>query len=83
MRDKAAYARQKLAACDGIFDISGLGLMIGFCTKKDANEVVAACRERGVLVIKAKHKIRLLPPLNIEQDVLERALDIIAEVCAQ
>ena len=81
VRDKAAYVRQRLSACDGIFDVSGLGLMIGFCTKKDANAVVAACREQGVLVIKAKHKIRLLPPLNIEQDVLEKALDVIVAVC--
>ena len=83
VREKAAYVRQRLAGCDGIFDISGLGLMIGFCTKKDANAVVAACREQGVLVIKAKHKIRLLPPLNIEQDILEKALDVIVAVCGE
>ena len=83
VREKAAYVRQRLAACQDIYDISGLGLMIGFCTKKDANAVVAACREQGVLVIKAKHKIRLLPPLNIEQDVLEKALDVIVAVCSE
>ena len=83
VRDKAAYVRQRLSACNGIFDLSGLGLMIGFCTKKDANEIVAACREQGVLVIKAKHKIRLLPPLNIEHDVLEKALDVIVAVCSE
>lgn len=81
VRDKAAYAWQTLSACPGIYDLSGLGLMIGFRTKKDINAVITACRDQGVLVIKAKDKVRLLPPLNIEQDVLCRALDVIVAVC--
>ena len=83
VQDKAAYAWQRLAACSGIYDLSGLGLMIGFCTKRDAAKVIAECRERGVLVIKAKHKIRLLPPLNIEPEILAKALDVIAAVCEE
>ena len=34
VRDKAAYVRQRLSACNGIFDLSGLGLMIGFAPKR-------------------------------------------------
>lgn len=83
VREKAAHTWERLSTCDGIYDLSGLGLMIGFRTKKDTNEVIAACREQGVLVIKAKDKVRLLPPLNIEQDVLEHALDVIVAVCSQ
>ena len=83
VREKADYTRRTLGACNGIYDLSGLGLMIGFRTKKDTNAVITACRERGVLVIKAKDKVRLLPPLNIEQDVLARALDVIVAVCSE
>ena len=52
-------------------------------TEKDASEVIAKCRENGVIAIKAKHKVRLLPALNIPTDVLLRAIDIIKTVCKE
>jgi acetylornithine/N-succinyldiaminopimelate aminotransferase len=61
----------------GVKSVSGLGLMIGIETEKDASAVIAACRENGVLVIKAKNKVRLLPPLNIPMETLAKALDVI------
>ena len=57
--------------------------MIGVECEKDAGEVIAACRERGVLVIKAKHKVRLLPALNIPMDVLKEAVETIKSVAAE
>ena len=56
-----------------------MGLMIGLETEKDAKEVVAKCREMGVLVLTAKTKVRLLPPLNIDDETLEKAVMIIKE----
>ena len=53
--------------------------MIGLETEKDAKEVVAACREKGVFVLTAKTKVRLLPPLNIPDELLSKAVDIIKE----
>ena len=38
--------------------------------------------ERGVLVISAKEKVRLLPALNIPMPLLERAVQILKEVCS-
>ena len=70
-----------LSDAPGIKSISGLGLMIGVETEKPASDVIAACRENGVLVIKAKNKVRLLPPLNIPTSLLARALDVIKEAC--
>ena len=61
----------------GVKSISGMGLMIGIETEKDASEVIAECREKGVLVIKAKNKVRLLPPLNIKKEELKKAIDVI------
>ena len=41
------------------------------------------CRQNGVLVIKAKQKIRLLPALNIDDDSLIKAIKILKEACAK
>ena len=65
----------------GVKSISGMGLMLGIETEKDAGEVIAACREAGVLVIKAKNKVRLLPPLNIPTELLARAIEVIKAAC--
>lgn len=66
----------------GIKSVSGMGLMIGIETEKDAGEVLALCRKRGVIALRAKNKIRLLPPLNIPEDLLREAIKVIIEVCA-
>ena len=66
----------------GIKSVSGMGLMIGIETEKDAGEVLALCRERGVIALRAKNKIRLLPPLNIPENLLREAIKVIIEVCA-
>ena len=55
--------------------------MRGIKTVKDAKEVVGICRENGVLVLTAKDKVRLLPPLNIKKEELMKALEIIKEAC--
>ena len=57
-----------------------MGLMLGIETEKPAAEVIAACRERGVLVLSAKNKVRLLPALNIPLPLLSRAIKILKEV---
>ena len=74
---RSEYIINSLKDCDGVVSISGMGLMLGIETKKDANDVIAYCRENGVLVIKAKNKVRLLPALNIPFELLERAVNII------
>ena len=51
--------------------------MIGIKTEKDASEVINACIKKGVLVIKAKDKVRLLPALNIPMELLEQAVGVI------
>ena len=59
-----------LTGAKGVKAVTGRGLMLGVLTEKPAGEVISALREEGVLVIKAKDKVRLLPPL-------------IKKVCAQ
>ena len=81
VKDKALLIKDTLKGQSGIEGLSGLGLMIGIKTVKDAKEVVAACRDKGVLVLTAKDKVRLLPPLNIKKEELKKALEVIKEVC--
>ena len=81
VRERSEYLWNELTGADGIVSVTGLGLMIGIETEKDAGEVIAACRERGVLVIKAKNKVRLLPALNIPMDDWKKAIAVIKEVC--
>ena len=78
---KAEIIKEALTGADGIEDISGLGLMIGIKTVKDAKEIANECLRRGVLVLTAKDKVRLLPPLNIDTELLKKALEVIKEVC--
>ena len=77
VRAKSEYIFETMKGAKGVKSVSGLGLMIGIETEKDASAVIAACRENGVLVIKAKNKVRLLPPLNIPMETLAKALDVI------
>ena len=53
--------------------------MIGVETEKDASAVIAGCMQRGVLVIKAKNKVRLLPALNIPWETLKKSIRILKE----
>ncbi len=78
---KSQYIIETLSACDGVKGITGLGLMLGIETEKDVNEVLSYCQQNGVLPIKAKNKLRLLPPLNISFEDLEKAINIIKKAC--
>lgn len=78
---KSQYIIETLSACEGVKSISGLGLMLGIETEKDVNEVLSYCQQNGVLPIKAKNKLRLLPPLNISFEDLKKAIDIIKKAC--
>ena len=83
VHQKSEYIIHELKDAKGIKAITGMGLMLGIQTEKPAKEIVALCREQGVLVLTAKDKVRLLPPLNIPQDLLARAVAILKTVCAE
>ncbi len=83
VKEKSDYIFGELTGAKGVKSVSGLGLMIGVECERDAGEVIAACRERGVLVIKAKHKVRLLPALNIPFETLKKAIKILKEECGK
>ncbi len=82
VREKSRFVFEYFKDAEGIEGVTGMGLMLGIKTKKPASEVLAYCMEHGVLCLTAKDKIRLLPALNIPMDVLEKALAVIKEGCA-
>ena len=73
--DKGRYIRERIEAAG--YPVSGLGLMIGITPEKPVADVLAECMDKGVLCLSAKEKLRLLPPLNIPMEQLEKAVDII------
>lgn len=79
VKAKSEYIFTELKSAKGVKSVSGLGLMIGIECEKPASDVISACMERGVLAIKAKHKIRLLPALNMPWEVLRKGIAILKE----
>ncbi|MBO5248941.1 MAG: acetylornithine/succinylornithine family transaminase [Clostridia bacterium] len=82
VRKKSEFIFDTLSQAEGVISVSGMGLMIGVETVGDAKEILAKCRERGVIALTAKNKVRLLPPLNIPMDLLEQALAVLKDAIA-
>ena len=81
VKEKGNYIKKELEGASGIYGVSGNGLMLGISTEKPAIEVVNKCIEQGVLCLTAGDKVRLLPALNIPQDLLEIAVQTIKSCC--
>lgn len=81
--EKGDYIRNTLNGAPGIESISGLGLMVGIKTTAAAGDVVKLCRDRGVLCLTAKDKVRLLPALNIPMEDLQYAVETIKAVAGE
>ena len=78
---RAEQLRTGLAALPHVKSISGIGLMVGIeFYDLAAADVLAACREKGLLVLTAKTRLRLLPPLTLSAHDVDKALDILGNV---
>lgn len=78
---KAEYIKSKLEKCSEVAGMSGIGLMIGITLKsKDAHDIAQKALDNGLLVLTAKEKVRLLPPLTITYDELDEGLNILIKV---
>ena len=82
VREKSKFLFETFTGAPGIESVSGLGLMMGLKTTKPAKDVVNACISEGVLCLTAKDRIRLLPALNIPDDLLRKAAEVIKKCCA-
>ena len=75
---KGAYIKEKLLACDEVVSVDGMGLMIGIQLKsKVAGDIVKAALDKGLLLLTAKTKVRLLPPLTISYEDIDKGLEIL------
>lgn len=80
VREKSEYIRSFLAKVNGVKSVTGMGLMLGVEIEKNAAETAKECLAEGLLVLTAKTKIRLLPPLNISEEELTQGLNILKGV---
>lgn len=81
--EKSAYIRSELEDATGVESVTGMGLMLGIETQRPAGDIIKEAMEQGVLVLSAKTKVRLLPPLNISMEDLKIAIAILKEVIAR
>ena len=84
VRFKASYLQDQLAKQLGnlptVVAIRGLGLMLGIQVTGDLGTIVTQARKNGLIVLTAgSDVIRLLPPLTITEEEIERAVSILAE----
>lgn len=84
VQGKSAYMRTYLGRMPNVVGVSGLGLMIGIELKnKNAREVAERCLERGLIVLTAKSRLRLLPPLTVSKAEMDAGLKILNEVLSE
>lgn len=67
-----------------VTEVRGRGLLIAVGLSSDISaDVVAACRERGLLVNNVRpNAVRFMPPLTVSDDEIDRACDIFEEALA-
>lgn len=80
IQGKSEYLRAKLKGFDGVKAVTGLGFMIGIETAKNAKEIAKQCLKKGLLVLTAHDRVRLLPPLTITKREIDEGLCILKEV---
>lgn len=78
---KGEYICEKLLQIPEVNSVSGMGLMIGIELKtKSAADIVKAALGKGLLLLTAKTKVRLLPPLTITYEEIDKGLAILTEL---
>jgi acetylornithine/N-succinyldiaminopimelate aminotransferase len=78
---KSEYIIENLFKMKDVESVSGIGLMIGIKLKtKNAGDVVTQALEKGLLLLTAKDKVRLLPPLTITYEEIDKGLSIMEEI---
>ncbi len=81
---KGAYLEEKLLKIDAVKSVRRMGLMVGIELKDgDAHDVAIKCVENGLLIITAKSLLRMLPPLTINYDEIDEAVEILEKTLAE
>lgn len=82
VQEKGEYLCAEIEKMEGVESVGGMGLMIGILpkNKKSAREIADECLKKGLLVLTAHEKVRLLPPLNITKGEMDEGLKVLKEV---
>ena len=84
VREKSSYLKGRLIEIPGVSDVSGLGLMLGVTLDaKPAADFVKEALAMGLMTLTAKEKVRLLPPLTITYEEIDKGLEIFRKACLQ
>ncbi len=70
---------KRVSAMPHVKEVRGKGMMIGIVLDDGiaAKDVATACLENGLLILTAKALLRMLPPLTITDEELDRGLTIL------
>lgn len=80
---KGDLLKKALEAVPGVKDVSGLGLMIGFSVEgQKSADIKAKALKEGLVVLTAKDRVRLLPPLVISDEKLLLGVEKLKKVIA-
>ncbi len=81
VKQSSNYFKEQLAIHLPEVEVRGMGLLLGMELTQPIPEVVAACEEKGLLVVGAgATTLRLLPPLNVSQQEIDEAVQILKQV---
>lgn len=83
VRAKGDYLKKKLLEIPCVTKVDGIGLMLGICFEKEgmtASDVLKKALDKGLLLLTAKSKIRMLPPLTISYEEIDKGLAILKDI---
>ena len=85
---KSEYLKNKLLELDKdkkiLKGVVGKGLLMGIKLDTDKGEFIKRCFENGLLLVGAgEDVVRILPPLNVDKEVIDEAVGIISKVLGE
>ena len=81
VEEKGAYIKKRLEELPQVKEVSGMGMMLGVEIEgKKAADAVAESLEKGLMILTAKDRVRLLPPLTITFEEIDEGIEILKSV---
>lgn len=77
--EKGRYLREEIEKMPHVQNVAGMGMMLGIALDTESKPIISSLLEKGLMVLSAKEKIRLLPPLTITREELKQGLSILRE----
>lgn len=78
---KGEYLREKLLKIPAVKSVSGMGLMIGVEIEgTEAAQAVKDALKAGLMILTAKDRIRMLPPLTVTREEIDECVSVLSGV---